>query len=385
LATPNGQEAHTQFAASDVFAQGALSIGLTLPILRAGTIVADFNEQLALAQLADERGFRALWVRDVPLNSADYPDPVGHLDPWVFLGALATRTTRTALGSGAIVLTLRHPLHIAKAAQSVSLLSGGRFMLGLGSGDRPPEYAAFGAQSDERRELYRRHWETLAAALGKPPRVIPDHAPEGAPAFQLLPESAHTVPLLAVGFGRSECRLDRAACARMDHVSPRARSAARAIQHVARGCGACGARRIPRFRRRDAARTERRSARTGAARDARLPLRPPRVDRYSRRDARGRHASRDVQSRGGPPRRRGDRRTGGRRVAAISFALIPRRRYVEIFSSSSPFVRGPSKPIASITISIAPAMNTNTPAVPKCFSTAAIMKAVKIAEKRLHE
>ncbi|TDY21238.1 luciferase-type oxidoreductase [Paraburkholderia sp. BL6665CI2N2] len=190
-----------QTTANRVFSDGALSLGLTLPMLRAGTIVADFDEQLALARLADERGFRALWIRDVPLNSADYPDPVGHLDPWVFLGALAANTRRIALVSGAIVLTLRHPLHIAKAALSVDTLSHGRFILGLGSGDRPPEYAAFGRDADERRELYRSHWETVAAALGAPSRVIPDRTPEGAPAFQLLPAHSRAVPLLAVGSG----------------------------------------------------------------------------------------------------------------------------------------------------------------------------------------
>ncbi|MBN3755547.1 TIGR03571 family LLM class oxidoreductase [Paraburkholderia sp. Tr-20389] len=184
-----------------VFSAGRLSIGLTLPLLRAGTIVADFREQVALATLADTLGFRALWVRDVPLNSADYPDPVGHLDPWVLLGALASHTTRIALASGAIVLTLRHPLHIAKSAGSVQALSNGRFILGLGSGDRPPEYAAFGRDAEARRELYRAHWETVAAALGEAPRVIPDLRPEDAPEFMLLPRPPLPVPMLAVGSG----------------------------------------------------------------------------------------------------------------------------------------------------------------------------------------
>ncbi|MBN3767701.1 LLM class oxidoreductase [Burkholderia sp. Ac-20365] len=184
-----------------VFAEDRLSIGLTLPLLRAGQIVADFREQTGLAALADALGFRALWVRDVPLNSADYPDPVGHLDPWVLLGALASNTKQIALASGAIVLTLRHPLHIAKGAGSVQTLSEGRFILGLGSGDRPPEYAAFGRDAEERRELYRTHWETVAAALGDTPRVIPDLRPDDAPEFMLLPRPLVAVPMLAVGSG----------------------------------------------------------------------------------------------------------------------------------------------------------------------------------------
>ncbi|WP_044043728.1 LLM class oxidoreductase [Caballeronia insecticola] len=187
--------------ASEVFVRDALSIGITLPITGQNQDVVDFNEQIALARLADRLGFRALWVRDVPLNSIDYPDPVGHLDPWVLLGALASNTERIALISGAIVLTLRHPLHIAKGAFSVNTLSQGRFILGVGSGDRPPEYAAFGRNPDERRDLYRDHWETLAAAIAMPSRVIADSAPEDSSEFYLLPRQSAPIPLLAVGSG----------------------------------------------------------------------------------------------------------------------------------------------------------------------------------------
>lgn len=59
--------------------------------------------------------------------------------------------------------------------------------------------------------------------------------------------------------------------------------------------------------------------------------------------------------------------------------------YFEMVSSAMPLVRGPMNPIAAITITIAPAMNANTPNVPKPFSTAAITNDEKIAEKRLHE
>jgi hypothetical protein len=59
--------------------------------------------------------------------------------------------------------------------------------------------------------------------------------------------------------------------------------------------------------------------------------------------------------------------------------------YFEMVSSAMPFVRGPINPIAAITIAIAPAMNANTPSVPKPFSTAAMTNDEKIAEKRLHE
>lgn len=184
-----------------VFRDGQLTIGLALPMLAPGQTVPDLDVQLDLARTADELGFRALWIRDVPLNSADYPDPVGHLDPWVLLGALAAQTKRIALVSGAIVLTLRHPLHIAKAAVSTSALSGGRFILGLGSGDRPPEYAALGKHTDDRRTLFRDNWEVVAAAVRAPSRVIPDVVTQDSPEFCLLPALSDAVPMLAVGSG----------------------------------------------------------------------------------------------------------------------------------------------------------------------------------------
>ncbi len=65
-------EPNTHF--QPVFRKMRLSIGLTLPMLQAGQIVVDLDAQLELARRADELGFRALWIRDVPLNSTDYPD-----------------------------------------------------------------------------------------------------------------------------------------------------------------------------------------------------------------------------------------------------------------------------------------------------------------------
>lgn len=188
-------------AALGLFRDQQLSVGLALPVLAAGQTVVDYGLQLDLAQRADAAGFRALWVRDVPLNSDGYPDPVGHLDPWVFLGALATRTRQAVLVSGAVVLTLRHPLHIAKGAISVSELTGGRFILGLGSGDRPPEYAAFGQDGNARRERFRAQWDVVSAAVGVPSQVIADRRPDDGTAFYMLPRQQAGVPMLAVGSG----------------------------------------------------------------------------------------------------------------------------------------------------------------------------------------
>ena len=72
-----------------IFNDSRPTIGVVLPIQERQRHDIDFGLQLELAHRADELGFSAIWIRDVPLNSAAYPDPVGHSDPWVLLGALA--------------------------------------------------------------------------------------------------------------------------------------------------------------------------------------------------------------------------------------------------------------------------------------------------------
>ena len=73
-------------------------------------------------------------------------------------------------------------------------------MLGLGSGDRREEFAAFRKDSDDRKELYRRHWVELAAALGTPSRVL-RAAADPAITFELRPSARSAIPMLAVGSG----------------------------------------------------------------------------------------------------------------------------------------------------------------------------------------
>ena len=184
-----------------LFRPHRLSIGLVMPMTEVAARESDPAQQFALAALADRLGFAALWLRDVPLNGPGYPDPMGHLDPWVHLGALAVQTRSIALVTGAIVTPLRHPLHVAKGALSADVVSNGRLILGLGSGDRPPEFAAFEQQHAQRAPQYRRHWERIAAALDSPARILLDEGDgDVQEAFEMRPGPTHgRVPMLTVG------------------------------------------------------------------------------------------------------------------------------------------------------------------------------------------
>jgi luciferase-type oxidoreductase len=210
---------HPAFQA--VFRPGSLSFGFVLPLTRNGETRPDPSSQLGLARLADRLGFSALWVRDVPLNSPDYPDPVEHLDPWVHLGALAVVTERISLVTGAIVAPLRHVIHTAKEAASVDRLSRGRLMLGLGSGDRPGEFRPFGQELTGAADRFRENWERISRLLSDDGLVDPSGATADANA-RILPRPVHgSVPMLAVGSGGQTVGwIARNACAWATYYRP---------------------------------------------------------------------------------------------------------------------------------------------------------------------
>ncbi|MBS8259323.1 LLM class oxidoreductase [Roseibium polysiphoniae] len=143
-------------AYNSVFQPGRLSVGLVVPLETYDrSAVPTMDQHLERAKLADDLGFGALWLRDVPFNVPSFGDAGQIYDPFVYLGALAASTKTIALGVASIVLPLRHPAHVAKAAASADAISGGRLLLGVASGDRPEEYPALDMGFDDRGERFR--------------------------------------------------------------------------------------------------------------------------------------------------------------------------------------------------------------------------------------
>ena len=183
------------------FARGRLTLGMGFPIgTRAddGRVTAP-EVQGELARLAEEAGFAALYARDIPLRVPSFGDVGQIFDPWVFLTHIAARTTRIALGTAGIVLPVRHPLHVAKSAASLDQISGGRFLLGLASGDRPEEFRAFGLEQGRRGERFRENVHVLTHALTTEMRGIRWSGGWMHSADVVPKPSASGLPLLMVG------------------------------------------------------------------------------------------------------------------------------------------------------------------------------------------
>ncbi|HEX8969859.1 MAG TPA: LLM class flavin-dependent oxidoreductase, partial [Chloroflexota bacterium] len=99
-----------------------LSFGIRFPPCETPQATARF------AQQAENAGFDWIWAVDSPLLAG------GLFDPYVDLATCAAHTRRVRLGPAVSPLGLRTPVATAAAILSLDRLSGGRAVLGLGSG-----------------------------------------------------------------------------------------------------------------------------------------------------------------------------------------------------------------------------------------------------------
>jgi probable F420-dependent oxidoreductase len=108
------------------------------------------------ARTAEEAGFSAIAFTDHPAPSEKWVRGGGHdaFDPFAALGFCAAVTRRMRLMTLLLVLPYRNPLLAAKGAATVDALSGGRLVLGVGSGYLRSEFAALGVDFAERGALF---------------------------------------------------------------------------------------------------------------------------------------------------------------------------------------------------------------------------------------
>lgn len=76
----------------------------------------------------------AIWDPEFTDLAETSRSPHRYVDALTLAGALAVSTERVGIATSVIDTVRRHPVMIAQAALTLSHLSGGRFILGLGSG-----------------------------------------------------------------------------------------------------------------------------------------------------------------------------------------------------------------------------------------------------------
>jgi F420-dependent oxidoreductase-like protein len=144
-----------------------IRLGFQIPNFSYGTPLSDlFPTVIRQAQEADEGGFDALFLMDhfyqLPmLGTPDQP----MLEAYTALGALATATKNLQLGTLVTGNTYRNPTLLAKAITTLDVASGGRAILGIGTGWFELEHDSLGFEFGTFTDRFNRLDEALQIIL----------------------------------------------------------------------------------------------------------------------------------------------------------------------------------------------------------------------------
>jgi alkanesulfonate monooxygenase SsuD/methylene tetrahydromethanopterin reductase-like flavin-dependent oxidoreductase (luciferase family) len=134
------------------------------PDLRFGLFLSQANKPwgqvLDEFLMAERLGFDHAWLVD-HLVDTDGPPENGCLEGWTLLAALAARTSRIRLGVLVSSNTFRHPALLLKEAVTVDHISGGRLILGMGTGWHADEHRRYGFDLPEPAERVDRFEEAV--------------------------------------------------------------------------------------------------------------------------------------------------------------------------------------------------------------------------------
>ncbi|MEQ6896790.1 putative FMN-dependent luciferase-like monooxygenase [Microbacterium sp. KR10-403] len=154
-------------------------LGFFTRVLEEATAADRFRFAVEQIVAAERAGFDTAWVAQHHFDREEGGLP----SPFVLLAYASAYTERIILGTGVVALPLEDPLRVAEDAAVLTRLSGGRFELGLGSGQPDASFAAFGKDAAARHAGYAAHLRRLSDALAG--RPLTD---EGAALYPPAPE-----------------------------------------------------------------------------------------------------------------------------------------------------------------------------------------------------
>ena len=129
-----------------------MRFGISIPNFRGPASLETFRR---VALRAEEAGFDDVWLGDhvvLPKRTAvahpysppdrDWGGDIPVYDAFPLMGYLAAITNRVGIALGTLVVPYRNPVVTAKMLSTLSVLSGGRIILGVGVGWLPEEFEA---------------------------------------------------------------------------------------------------------------------------------------------------------------------------------------------------------------------------------------------------
>jgi alkanesulfonate monooxygenase SsuD/methylene tetrahydromethanopterin reductase-like flavin-dependent oxidoreductase (luciferase family) len=171
----------------------SLKVGLQLPEVERAEL--RWPEYVRIAKVAEDVGFDSIWVGDHLLYRDENGSEKGPWDAFAVLAALAVATERVTLGPLVACLAFHPPGMIARMTAAIDEISGGRFVLGVGSGWNELEFRAFGFPFDHLASRFLESFEIVRRLLDGE-RVTMNGEYWHVDDAVLLPRPARRTPLL---------------------------------------------------------------------------------------------------------------------------------------------------------------------------------------------
>ncbi|MGH7781997.1 MAG: LLM class F420-dependent oxidoreductase [Candidatus Binataceae bacterium] len=194
--------------------------------MKFGTFLMQTNPSSlsAVARKAEELGYESLWIPEHIILPLEYKSPYPYStsgrmpappetplhDPMLALAFIAGITTRIRLATGIYVLPIRNPFATAKAVASLDVLSGGRFIFGVGIGWLEEEFEAVGMNFKDR-ALRSREYVGLLKELWASNAPLYKGKTVGIEGFRMMPKPVQKPHPPFVFGGHTEPSLKRAA------------------------------------------------------------------------------------------------------------------------------------------------------------------------------
>jgi alkanesulfonate monooxygenase SsuD/methylene tetrahydromethanopterin reductase-like flavin-dependent oxidoreductase (luciferase family) len=149
---------------------------------------------------AEELGYESVWLTEHHFAPDGYsPNPVP------LAAAIAMRTSSMRIGTNLMLAPMHHPVRLAEDAAMLSILSGGRFDLGLGIGYREMEFAGLGVDRRHRPSLIEEAVAVLRRAWSGEP-FSHEGRRRRIPEISVTPAPARPPRILIGGMSEPACR-----------------------------------------------------------------------------------------------------------------------------------------------------------------------------------
>jgi alkanesulfonate monooxygenase SsuD/methylene tetrahydromethanopterin reductase-like flavin-dependent oxidoreductase (luciferase family) len=125
-----------------------------------GGVAGVIDDTRVMIGLAEDIGFDIAWFAEHHFtNYSISPSPL------MMAAHFAASFQKIRVGAAVVVLPLYNPARVAQEIALVDQLSGGRLVLGVGSGYQAYEFERLGANVERKTEIFLEYWQVVSQAL----------------------------------------------------------------------------------------------------------------------------------------------------------------------------------------------------------------------------